>query len=95
MPTPQRTDSGHRLYSQYDIDTLKSAIKRQDEGMSISHAIELLEPLERGQKPLRGRRYAGDAAREHALGAAPPHLCLGGFAPAGRGGTIGGSAKAG
>ena len=52
VPTPQRTDSGHRLYSQYDIDTLKWLIERQDEGMSISRAIELLSRLEsEGKNP--------------------------------------------
>lgn len=53
VPTPQRTDSGHRLYSQYDIDILKWLIERQDEGMSISRAIELLSRLEEeGKNPL-------------------------------------------
>ncbi len=53
VPTPQRTDSGHRLYSQYDIDILKWLIERQDEGMSISRAIELLGRLEEeGKNPL-------------------------------------------
>ncbi|MFO7633507.1 MAG: MerR family transcriptional regulator [Caldilinea sp.] len=53
VPTPQRTDSGHRLYSQYDIDILKWLIERQDEGMSISRAIELLNRLEaEGKNPL-------------------------------------------
>jgi len=52
VPTPQRTDSGHRLYSQYDIDILKWLIERQDEGMSISRAIELLHRLEEeGKNP--------------------------------------------
>lgn len=50
VPTPQRTDSGHRLYSQYDIDILKWLIKRQDDGMSISRAIELLHRLEEDGK---------------------------------------------
>ena len=40
LPVPQRTDSGHRLYS------LKWLIARQDEGMSISRAVELWRRLE-------------------------------------------------
>ena len=53
VPAPQRTDSGHRLYSQYDIEILKWLIARQDEGMSISRAIDLLHRLEEeGQNPL-------------------------------------------
>jgi len=46
VPTPQRTDSGHRLYSQHDIETLKWLIERQDGGMSISRAIDLLHRFE-------------------------------------------------
>ncbi|MBK8046210.1 MAG: MerR family transcriptional regulator [Anaerolineales bacterium] len=46
VPTPQRTDSGHRLYSQHDIDILKWLLARQNEGMSISRAIELWHRLE-------------------------------------------------
>ena len=41
LPEPQRTDSGHRLYSQNDINMLKWLIARQAEGMSISRAVEL------------------------------------------------------
>jgi DNA-binding transcriptional MerR regulator len=52
VPTPQRTESGHRLYSQHDIDTLKWLLERQAEGMSISRAIELWRRLEmEGQDP--------------------------------------------
>ena len=46
VPAPQRTDSGHRLYSQHDIEVLKWLIERQDEGMSISRAIDLLHRFE-------------------------------------------------
>jgi len=41
MPDHKRTAGGHRLYSQYEIDMLKWLIARQDEGLSISHAVEL------------------------------------------------------
>jgi MerR family transcriptional regulator, light-induced transcriptional regulator len=46
VPAPQRTDSGHRLYSQHDIDTLKWLLVRQNEGMSISRAVELWHRLQ-------------------------------------------------
>lgn len=46
LPVPQRTESGHRLYSQKDIQLLKWLIKRQEEGMSISRAVELWRRLE-------------------------------------------------
>lgn len=49
LPVPQRTESGHRLYSQNDIQLLKWLLARQDEGMSISRAIELWRRLEEEQ----------------------------------------------
>ncbi|MBK8900475.1 MAG: cobalamin-dependent protein [Anaerolineaceae bacterium] len=53
VPNPQRTQGGHRLYSQHEIDMLKWLVARQDEGMSISHAVELWQQLEsEGQNPL-------------------------------------------
>ncbi len=54
VPSPDRTDSGHRLYSQHDIDTLKWLLERQQEGMSISRAVELWHRLEEdGTDPLQ------------------------------------------
>lgn len=53
MPQPQRTEGGHRQYSQRDIDSLKWLIARQAEGVSISHAVELWRALEaEGEDPL-------------------------------------------
>lgn len=46
LPEPQRTESGHRLYSQNDIQLLKWLMARQEEGMSISRAVELWRRLE-------------------------------------------------
>ncbi len=55
LPSPERTDGGHRQYSQRDIDTLKWLIARQDEGISISHAIQMWRAfVERGEDPLLG-----------------------------------------
>lgn len=45
LPTPQRTESGHRLYSQNDIELLKWLMARQAEGMSISRAVDLWRQL--------------------------------------------------
>jgi len=54
LPTPQRTGGGHRLYSQYDIGLLKWLIARQEEGLSISNAVDLWQQLEaKGQDPLQ------------------------------------------
>ena len=46
MPRPERTEGGHRLYSQYEIDMLKWLIVRQEEGLSISNAVDLWRRLE-------------------------------------------------
>jgi len=59
LPEPGRSEGGHRLYSQRDIDTLKWLMHRQQEGMSISHAVELYHRLEaEGQDPLLVRGQA-------------------------------------
>lgn len=64
LPSPQRTQGGHRQYSQRDIDTLKWLAARQDEGMSISHAIDLWRSLvEKGQDPLGANTLVVDEAR--------------------------------
>lgn len=47
LPEPKRTQSGHRLYTQRDIDTLKWLIARQDEGLNISRAVALWHELAR------------------------------------------------
>lgn len=53
LPTPERTSGGHRLYSEYDIATIKWLRARQDEGLSISRAVELwMEIAESGRDPL-------------------------------------------
>lgn len=55
LPAPQRTAGGHRLYSQYDIETIKWLIARQAEGLSISRAVDLWnEHIASGTDPLAG-----------------------------------------
>jgi MerR family transcriptional regulator, light-induced transcriptional regulator len=50
---PQRTPGGHRLYSKRDIQKLKWLVERQEEGLSISRAVELWRNLVMdGQDPL-------------------------------------------
>ena len=64
LPSPQRTDGGHRQYTQRDIDTLKWLIARQDEGISISHAIDLWRSLvDKGQDPLGANMLSVDETR--------------------------------
>jgi DNA-binding transcriptional MerR regulator len=46
---PQRTAGGHRLYTEDDIRMLKWLVARQDEGLSISRAIQMWRSLEAGE----------------------------------------------
>jgi len=53
LPEPERTSGGHRLYSQRDIEMIKWLMARQEEGLSISRAIDLWRGYEaEGQDPL-------------------------------------------
>lgn len=55
IPDPERAESGHRLYSRYEIDVVKWLLERQDEGMTISSAVALWRQLEdAGENPLAG-----------------------------------------
>ncbi len=55
LPMPQRTAGGHRLYSQYDIETIKWLLARQAEGLSISRAVDSWnEQTASGTDPLAG-----------------------------------------
>jgi MerR family transcriptional regulator, light-induced transcriptional regulator len=54
MPTPERSEGGHRLYSRRDIETIRWLMTRQREGLSISRAVELWQQLQAsGQDPLQ------------------------------------------
>ena len=53
LPQPGRSEGGQRLFSDYDIATIKWLQSRQSEGMRISQAVELWrEILSDGQDPL-------------------------------------------
>ncbi len=54
LPKPKRTASGHRLYSQNDIDMLHWLIARQEEGLSISRAVEMWTHLQGEESLLSG-----------------------------------------
>jgi DNA-binding transcriptional MerR regulator len=63
LPMPQRSAGGHRLYSQRDIETIKWLIKRQEDGLSISRAVDLWnEQIASGTDPLADLVQAGPAA---------------------------------
>jgi methanogenic corrinoid protein MtbC1 len=53
LPQPQRTEGGHRLYSQRDIEIVKWLMARQAEGMRISQAVEMFsQAAAQGNDPL-------------------------------------------
>lgn len=57
LPTPARTEGGHRLFSAYDIETVKWLMARQDEGMRISQAVDYWrELIAAGTDPLAERK---------------------------------------
>ncbi len=52
LPVPQRTSGGHRLYSQFDVETIKWLQARQAEGLRINRAVDLWRRIEEsGQDP--------------------------------------------
>jgi DNA-binding transcriptional MerR regulator len=54
LPDPTRSEGGHRLYSQRDIDTVKWLRARQREGLRIKGAVALWRGLQAdGRDPLR------------------------------------------
>ncbi len=60
LPKPHRSLGGHRLYSEYDIETVKWLRSRQAEGLSISRAVELWkEMIQAGRDPLAEYTPAG------------------------------------
>lgn len=53
LPSPRRSEGGHRLYSRREIETIKWLIARQEEGLSISRAVDLWEQIRTaGRDPL-------------------------------------------
>ncbi|NIM93153.1 MAG: MerR family transcriptional regulator [Anaerolineales bacterium] len=58
MPSPERTPGGHRLYSEYDIESLKWLRRRQEEGLRINRAVQLWRNIEEeGQNPLEAEEF--------------------------------------
>jgi MerR family transcriptional regulator, light-induced transcriptional regulator len=53
LPVPERTQGGHRLYSDFDVAMLKWLMMRQGEGLSISRAAEMWkEHILQGRNPV-------------------------------------------
>jgi methanogenic corrinoid protein MtbC1 len=63
LPNPKRSEGGHRLYSRREIETIKWLIARQEEGLSISRAVDLWEQiLSAGGDPVGHSRPESTAA---------------------------------
>ena len=45
LPLPERTEGGHRLYSERDLKTVKWLLERQEEGMRIGQAAKLWKEI--------------------------------------------------
>ncbi|MGB2963629.1 MAG: cobalamin-dependent protein, partial [Anaerolineales bacterium] len=53
LPSPERSEGGHRLFSDFDIATVKWLLSKQNEGIRISQAVDLWRQIEEeGQNPL-------------------------------------------
>ena len=68
LPVPRRTAGGHRLYSQYDIETIKWLKERQREGLSISRAVELWREIALVSDPLEGQAPSTTTSLPHQTG---------------------------
>jgi methanogenic corrinoid protein MtbC1 len=54
LPSPQRGDQGYRLYSEYDVRTLRWLKHQSDSGMSIGQAVKYLNELrDQGNDPAK------------------------------------------
>jgi DNA-binding transcriptional MerR regulator len=73
VPKPKRTLSGHRLYSQRDIDMLHWLLARQEDGLSISRAVEMWQHMQEDEEadfaPLPSAAQSAAATAVRALGA--------------------------
>ena len=68
LPRPARTEGGHRVYSQRDIDTVRWLLARQQEGLRIKGAVELWQSLEAdGRDPLQSQSVAPQETIGHAV----------------------------
>ncbi len=63
LPQPERTSGGHRIYSRRDIDTVRWLAARQEEGLTIRHAIGLWRQYQdAGRDPLLAMPLPGGSS---------------------------------
>lgn len=75
LPNPVRTEGGHRLYSQRDIDMIKWFMHQQETGMRISQAVDSWNRMvAEGTDPLKPAWKPSDL--QPALAELPPDSAL-------------------
>lgn len=53
LPTPQRSEGGHRLYSERDIEIIRWLLRQQEAGMRIGQAVKVWRSkVDAGEDPL-------------------------------------------
>jgi DNA-binding transcriptional MerR regulator len=68
LPKPARSAGGHRQYSARDIQTIKWLRARQEEGLTISNAVDLWNSVaDSGQDPLLAPEYVQPRVEKPAL----------------------------
>lgn len=68
VPEPSRSQGGHRLYSPRDIELVKWLVARQEEGLTISNAVDLWRQLVgAADDPLTMPEYNPASARPTAV----------------------------
>jgi methanogenic corrinoid protein MtbC1 len=61
LPMPARSPGGHRQYSMRDVQTIKWLMGRQDEGLTISNAVDLWNSIkDSGRDPLLDPEYVSE-----------------------------------
>lgn len=61
LPMPARSAGGHRQYSMRDVQTIKWLMDRQEEGLTISNAVDLWKGIENaGRDPLLDPEYVSE-----------------------------------
>lgn len=67
LPNPSRSEGGHRLYSEYDIEVVKWLLAKKSEGLTISKAVKLFREKESaGDNPLA--QHAENSSTEFEAG---------------------------
>ena len=65
LPEPDRTEGGHRLYSERDVEIIKWLLRQQEDGVRIGQAVKLWHAkMESGDDPLIKKAIVQEEAVE-------------------------------